>query len=70
MSVIDEQTTQRVRELRSRGLSPKEIARNLGIRPAVASDLVRKLAAERDPTATERIDCMLNAGWSTGLKID
>jgi hypothetical protein len=68
--MIDEQTTQRVRELRSRGLTPKEIARSLGIRPAIASDLVRQHAAERDATGTERFDCLLNAGWSTGLGID
>jgi hypothetical protein len=66
----DEQTTQRVRELRARGLSPTQIARSLGIKPAIVSDLVRKLAAERDDTDAEHIDCLLNAGWSTGLKID
>ena len=68
--MTDEQTVQRVRELRTRGLSPKEIARILGIRPAVASDLVRKLATQREDTDAERIDCLLNAGWSTGLKLD
>jgi hypothetical protein len=66
----DEQTTQRVRELRARGLSPKEIARSLGIKPAIVSDLVRKLAAECEDADAEHIDCLLNAGWSTGLKID
>ena len=68
--MTDEQTIQRVRELRTGGLSPKEIARHLGIRPAAISDLVRKLASERDDTELERIDCLLNAGWSTGLRID
>ena len=68
----DEQTNQRIRELRSRGLSPNQIARNLGIKTAVVSDAVRKLAAERaaiSPDA-DQIDCLLNAGWSTGLRID
>jgi len=70
--VTDEQTTQRVRELRARGLAPKEIARSLGIEPAIASELVRALAAQRDATDadTHHFDCLLNAGWSTGLKID
>jgi hypothetical protein len=70
--VSDEQTIQRIRELRSRGLSPKEIARNLGIRTAVVSDAVRKLAAEHDATNPEadQIACLLTAGWSTGLKVD
>ena len=60
-----------VRELRDQGLSPKEIARSLGMRPAAVSDLVRKLAAERDATNPDidTIDCLLNAGWSTGLSI-
>jgi hypothetical protein len=68
----DEQTIQRIRELRSRGLSPKEIARNLDIRTGVVSDAVRRLAAERAATGleTDQIDCLLNAGWSTGLKVD
>jgi hypothetical protein len=69
--MIDDNTIQHVRELRARGLSPKEIARSLGMRPAAVSDLVCKLAAERnaaDPDA-DHVDCLLNAGWSTGLKV-
>jgi hypothetical protein len=69
--MIDDETIQHVRELRALGLSPKEIARNLGMRPAAVADLVRKLAAERnaaDPDA-DHLDCLLNAGWSTGLSI-
>ncbi len=33
---------------------------------------MRRLAAERDATGsnTERVDCLLNAGWSTELKVD
>jgi hypothetical protein len=67
----DEQTIARVRELRIRGLSPREIARNLGIKPAVVSDIVRT-SAERGTASgeNERVDCLLNAGWSTGLTID
>ena len=58
-------------ELRDRGLCPKEIARSLGIRPAAVSDLVRKLAVERDAADpdSDHLDCLLNAGWSTGLKV-
>jgi hypothetical protein len=70
--MIDNEMTQNVRELRAQGLSPKEIARSLGMRPATAADLVRKLASERDapdPDA-ELVDCLLNTGWSTGLSID
>jgi transcriptional regulator with XRE-family HTH domain len=68
----DQPTIERVRELRARGLSPKEIARSLGIKRAIVADIVRALAAERDATAsnTERVDCLLNTGWSAGLTID
>jgi hypothetical protein len=62
---------QSVRELRARGLSPQEIARSLGMRPAAVAGLVRKLAAERnaaDPRA-DVVDCWVNAGWSTGLSV-
>ncbi len=70
--MIDEHTTQRVRELRARGLTPKEIARSLKIKPAIVSDLVRRLAAERQATNpdADQTACLLNHGWSTGLKID
>ena len=70
--MIDEQTIERVRELRARGLSPKEIARSLAIKPAIVADIVRRLAAERDAIGsdTERVDCLLNAGWSAGLKVN
>ncbi|MGA2928927.1 MAG: helix-turn-helix domain-containing protein, partial [Solirubrobacteraceae bacterium] len=69
--MTDEPTSDRVRQLRARGLSPKEIARTLGIRPAEASSLVRKLAAQQAPIDgdAERVDCLLNAGWSNGLTI-
>jgi hypothetical protein len=66
------QSTQHIRELRARGLSPNEIARALGIRRAVVSDAVRKLAAERDAAGpdADHFACLLNAGWCTGLKIN
>jgi hypothetical protein len=51
--------------------SRHEIARSLGMRPAAAADLVRKLAADRnaaDPRA-DVVDCWVNAGWSTGLSV-
>lgn len=69
--MADGDMTQKVRELRAQGLSPKEIARSLGVRPAEASALVRKLAAERDganPDA-DLLGCWLNAGWSIGLGV-
>lgn len=69
--MTEDDTTRRVRELRAQGLTPREIARNLGIRPAEASALVRGLAAERDGADldADRLDCWLNAGWSAGLGV-
>ena len=61
----------KVRELRAQGLSPRDIARSLGIRPAEASALVRELAAERDSANPDAdlLGCWLNAGWSAGLGV-
>ncbi len=69
--MAEDDTTQKVRELRAQGLSPKEIARSLGIRPAEASALVRKLAAERDSANPDAdlLGCWLNTGWSAGLGV-
>jgi transcriptional regulator with XRE-family HTH domain len=60
-----------VRELRAQGLSPSQIARRLGLRPATVSHLIRKLAAERDAQNpdTDLAGCWLNAGWSIGLGV-
>ncbi len=67
-AVSDEELMSNVRALRAAGLSPKGIARRLGVRPAVIADLVRTIAAE-SATDRERIDCSINAGWSAGLTI-
>jgi len=69
--MVEDDLTQKVRELRAQDLSPREIARSLGIRPAEASALVRRLAIERDganPDA-DLLGCWLNAGWSAGLGV-
>lgn len=69
--MTDSETIQSVRELRARGFSAKEIARSLGMRPAIAAEIVRKLATERDIAGTdgELAGCLISAGWSTGLSI-
>ena len=41
----DDELLERVRELRARGRSPKEIARALKVRPATVTPLIRRLAA-------------------------
>lgn len=69
--MTNDDVTQEVRELRGQGLSPREIARSLGIRTAEASALVREIAAERDSANPDAdlLGCWLNAGWSTGLGV-
>jgi hypothetical protein len=69
--MIEDEAMQSVRELRARGLCPKEIARSLGMRPAAVSGLVRELAAERDSAGPDAdlLGCWLNAGWSVGLAV-
>ncbi|MFI0423581.1 helix-turn-helix domain-containing protein [Spongiactinospora sp. 9N601] len=64
-----------VRELRGQGRSPKEIARALGVPPAVITPLVRAVAAEKaagdaGPGRAELVGCWVSAGWSVGLTID
>lgn len=66
----DELETQ-VRTFREQGLTPKQIARTLGVSPATVSQLVRVLAAERAQVEPEHrvVKCLVNAGWSEGLII-
>jgi hypothetical protein len=62
---------ERVRELRARGSSPKEIARALGVRPAVAAQLVREAARQAVEANPEPavVGCWISEGWSVGLTI-
>jgi hypothetical protein len=67
----DDELEQAVRRLRAKGYTPKEIARALGMRPAVVAPLVRMIAAERADTATEPelAGCWVSPGWRAGLTI-
>ena len=60
---------QKVRELRSQGLYPKQIARALGVRPADVTPLVRAIAAQSAAEAPEPgpFGCWVNSGWSCDL---
>jgi hypothetical protein len=62
----------RVRELRAAGYSPKQIAKTLDLRPAVAERLVRTLAAEHAAAAPEPavVGCWVSPGWSAHLTVD
>ncbi len=72
MSMIDEGLRARVKELRARGLPPKQIARAVGLRLSEVTPLLRDLAREREATAVEPAlaGCWVSAGWSAGLGWD
>jgi hypothetical protein len=61
----------RIRELRHRGLTPKQIARAVGLPPSRVTPLVRKIAAAEtvDPTQRPVVECWVSPGWNTGLTV-
>jgi hypothetical protein len=71
VTLHDEELLARVREMRERGSAPKQIAKALGLRPAQASALVRRVAeaaqAHTAPDERPVVGCWVNAGWSAGL---
>ena len=70
----------RVRELRARGLSPKQVARELGMKPVEIAPLLRQVAGSQhgpvvdrplpEPGEREVVGCWVNPGWSDGLGLD
>lgn len=69
---MDEKTSERVAELRSKGLPASAIARQVGLRPAQVSELIRQQAAQReackDANALPALHaCYVSPGWSVGL---
>ena len=71
----DDYLNEQVRALRTKGLSPKQVARALGVPPAIAARAIRAIAAANaarlpDPADRELRQCWVNAGWSTGLTVD
>jgi hypothetical protein len=67
----DQELMVRVRTLRGRGHSPKEIARALGLPPATVAPLVRAIAAEQAPDAPAPViaGCWVSPGWASGLTV-
>jgi hypothetical protein len=64
----------RVRALRQKGCSPKQIARTLGLPPATVAPLVRAVAAEASagaPAAEPALaGCWVSPDWASGLTVD
>lgn len=72
VNITDEKLVEQVRALREQGRSPKQIARTLGIPPAVIARLVRAMAAHDQASAAESevVGCWVSAGWSRGLTVN
>jgi hypothetical protein len=69
--VQPDERLERVRLLRERGLTPKQIARALGIRSAEADRLVRSAAilAQAESPGPALVGCWISPSWSTGLTV-
>lgn len=67
-AVPTDETLTRVRQLRERGLTPKVIARNLGLPLREVSGLVAAVAADRGGTGSV-VGCWISPGWSDGLGV-
>jgi len=70
--VTDQEVYGEVRRLRATGMSPKGIARTLGVRPAAVAPIVRELAAETPPQPPEHrelVGCWISPGWSRDLAV-
>jgi hypothetical protein len=68
----DRELFEEVRRLRAEGASPRDIARILGVRPAVIAPLVRRVAAETPAPpvgAGELAGCWVSPGWSRELLV-
>jgi hypothetical protein len=67
----DEALLERIGELRAAGLTPKQIARALRLRPAQVAPLVRVAAARAAEAAGEAVlvGCWVSPGWSGGLRV-
>jgi hypothetical protein len=72
--MTDDALVAQVRSMRQRGSSPKQIAKALGLRPAVVAPLVRQVAALQqshdDPADRVLLGCWISPGWSAGLGLD
>jgi hypothetical protein len=56
--------------LRSAGLTPKQIARTLGLRPSQVGALIRASAKQRAVAVEPALaGCWINRGWSSGLRL-
>lgn len=67
--MTDPELIERVRELRQRGSTPKEIARAVGLPPAAVADLIRAVATGQPKREAPLAGCWVNQGWAAGLTV-
>jgi hypothetical protein len=69
--VQPDERLERVRLLRERGLTPKQVARALGVRPAEAGRLVRAAAVvvQAESPGPALAGCWISPSWSSGLTV-
>jgi hypothetical protein len=67
--VTNDELIERVRELRERGSTPKEIARALGLPPAAVTPLIRSVATTKPKGEDPLAGCWVNQGWAAGLTV-
>jgi hypothetical protein len=68
--MTDRELLDEVRRLRAAGVTPKGIARRLGVRPAMVAPLVRELAAEATaPDQGALVGCWISPGWRRELLV-
>jgi hypothetical protein len=68
--MTDRELLEDVRRMRDEGATPKEIARALGVRPAMIAPLVRQVAAEAPPQQARLVGCWVSPGWSRELVVE
>jgi hypothetical protein len=71
-AMVSEELVERVRVLRERGCSPKQIARGLGVPVGRIASIVRAVAAQRQAAAGEPpvVGCWVSRGWRAGLTME
>lgn len=67
--MTEPELVERVRELRQRGRTPKEIARALGLPPAEIAPLIRAIAVAQPKREAPLAGCWVNRGWAAGLTV-
>ncbi|MDN5859893.1 MAG: helix-turn-helix domain-containing protein [Pseudonocardia sp.] len=66
---VDADLLARVAALRADGLTPKEIARSLGLRPSAVTPLIGQIARQTT-TEPEVTGCWISPGWRRNLLLD